>query len=525
MSGVADIHFVVPAPHVIGTPRDRRGLAGGLSRVLDWAMSNLLVRCVRRWLGVAALGGALMAPWGAPGAMEWPQFRGPGGVGVAAPDADPPLHAGPGTNVLWKVAVPSGNSSPIITGDQVFLTGFEDRALLTLAYDRRSGRELWRAKVAAENVEEVHRSLGSPASSTPATDGERVYAHFGSFGMVAFDLQGREVWRRPMALTQTEYGASSSPVVVGDLVVQLLDQDGGSHLVALQRLTGEVAWRVERPEMRRGFGTPILWNHDQRTDLVVPGTIWLKGFDPLTGSERWRVSGLARITCTSPAAGDGLLFTASWTTGGDRTSDRITMPDLEAYLREHDTNHDGKFSLSELPEGPVRQRFKHLDGNRDGFIARDEWESMSEIFQRVENQAFAVKPDGRGGVSDGGVLWRFKKGLPYVASPVYAQGRFYMVKNGGMLTCLDPVSGRAVYQEERLGAVGDYYASLVAADGRIYAASQPGVLTVVKAGDRFEILARHEFGETLQATPAMVGKVMYLRTMTSLYAFREGAGR
>ncbi len=457
--------------------------------------------------------------------MEWPQFRGPGGIGVALPDADPPVHFGPSSHVVWKVAVPAGNASPIVTGGSLFLTAFEEGSLLTLCVDRGSGRELWRARVGVGKLEEVHRSLGSPASSTPVTDGERVYVHFGSFGMLAYDLAGREVWRRPMALTQTEYGASSSPVLAGGFVVQLLDQDGGSHIVALDRRSGEVAWRVERPEMRRGFGTPIVWSHDGLTDLVVPGTIWLKGMDPATGAERWRVSGLARITCTSPATGDGMLFTASWTTGGDRAADRVTMPDFDAYREEHDSNKDGKFSLPELPEGPVRQRFKHLDGNRDGFITRDEWESMAEIFQRVENQAFAVKPDGRGGLSDGGVLWRVKKGLPYVASPVYYRGRFYMVKNGGMLTCVDPSAGRAVYQEERLGAVGDYYASLVAAGGRIYAVSQPGVVTVVKAGDSFEVLAKSEFGETLQATPAVVGDVLYVRTATTLFAFREASGK
>ena len=223
--------------------------------------------------------------------------------------------------------------------------------------------------------------------------------------------------------------------------------------------------------------------------------------------------------------GDGILFTASWTTGGDRNSDRIGMPKFDDFLAEHDTNKDGRFSFDELPPGPMKQRFKHLDGNRNGFVEREEWESMAAIFARVENQAFAVKPDSRGEVSDQGVLWRFKRGLPYVASPLAYRGRFYMVKNGGMFTCLDPSTGKPLYQEERLGAVGDYYASLAAADGRIYVASQRGVVCVVRAGDTFEVLARNELGEPVHATPVTVDDMLIVRTAGHLAAFREAAPR
>jgi outer membrane protein assembly factor BamB len=482
------------------------------------------LRAVAALLSALALTSLPLAAVG-DGDGDWPQFRGPGGLGLGAADARPPVVFGPSTNVAWRVEVPAGNSSPIVRGTRVFLTAFAEGKLLTLAIDRGSGREIWRREVVPQKVEEVHQSLGNPASATPVTDGERVYVHFGSVGVLAYDLDGKELWRRPMALTQTEYGASSSPVLAGGNVIQLIDQDGGSHLVALDRRTGAVVWRVERPEMRRGFGTPIVWDHDGASDLVVPGTVWLKGLDPRTGSERWRVSGLARITCTSPVVGDGMLFTASWTTGGDHNGEHITMPPFDEFLAAHDADKDGKFRFDELPPGPMKQRFKHLDGDRSGFIERAEWESMADIFARVENQAFAVKPDAKGGLSDAGVLWRFKKGLPYVGSPLHYRGRFYMVKNGGMLTCLDPMTGKAVYQEERLGAVGDYYASLVAADGRIYVTSQRGVVTVVKAGDSFEVLARNDLGEVAQASPAPLGDTLLVRTAGHLAAFRQNPAR
>lgn len=475
-------------------------------------------------LAIGLICGVVMA--GTVPAADWPQFRGPEGNAIAPADARPPLKFSPKQNVLWSVTTEPGNSSPVIQGDRLFLTAHPGaNRLATVALDRRSGRELWRKELAPEKVEEVHRSLGSPASATPVVEGDRLYVHFGSFGLLCYSTEGQELWRLPMSLTQTEYGSSSSPILAGDNVILLLDQDGGSHLVAVNKTSGKVAWRVERPEMRRGFGTPLLWNHDKATDLVVPGTYWMKGLDPATGEERWRVSGLARITCTSPCVGDGQLFAASWTTGGDHNADHITMPAFDGFAAEHDANKDGKFSFAELPDGPVKQRFKHLDGNRDAFVDREEWESMANIFSRVENQAFAVKPGPDGKVSDAAVSWRFKKGLPYVASPVFYQGRFYMVKNGGMFTCLDPATGKAVYQEERLDALGDYYASLVAANGRIYVTSQRGMMSVVRAGDAFEVLAHNDLGEVTQATPAVVGDVMYVRTASHLHAFSENAAR
>jgi outer membrane protein assembly factor BamB len=456
-------------------------------------------------------------------ALEWPRFRGPSGCGVAAENARPPSRFSASESVGWQVPVPPGNASPIVFGRTVVVTGFSESRCQVIALDRASGRERWRREFPVTAVEEVHRSLGSPASATPVTDGRRIVVHFGSIGLVALGIDGQELWRLPLPMPQTEYGSSSSPVLHGDRVYQLLDQDGPSSLVAVDVATGRRVWTVDRPEMRRGFGTPVIWEHHDRVDLVVPGTFWLIGYHPQTGEERWRVSGLARITCTSPVIGDGMLLTSSWTTGGDRSSDRITMPPFDEVLAAQDRDRDGALTFDELPEGAAKQRFKHLDGNRNQKVERSEWESMAAIFSKVENQSFGVVPDAQGKVSDAGVRWRYKKGLPYVASPVLYRGRFYQVKNGGLMTCLDPKTGVSLYQEERLDAPGDYYASLLAADGKIYATSQRGVVTVIRAGDALEVLARNDLGEPVHASPVAVGGQLLVRTATRLYSFEQRA--
>ncbi|MFM8359934.1 MAG: PQQ-binding-like beta-propeller repeat protein, partial [Verrucomicrobiota bacterium] len=197
----------------------------------------------RLGLGVAAWVSSLLAD------EDWPRFRGPNGQGVAAAGSRPPVAFGPTHQVAWQTPLPPGNASPAIRRGRIFTTGFQEGRLVTCALEADSGRELWRREVTPPRVEEVHPSLGSPASATPALDDGRVFVFFGSLGLLAYDWDGRELWRHERSLPQTEYGASSSPVVAGDLVVQLLDQDGGSYLLALDKRTGREAWRVDRPEM------------------------------------------------------------------------------------------------------------------------------------------------------------------------------------------------------------------------------------------------------------------------------------
>lgn len=451
-------------------------------------------------------------------ASNWPQFRGPDGQAVAAPGKTP-AHFGPATNLLWKVPLPAGHSSPCLWGDRIFVTGFENGKLETLCLDRRDGKVLWRVAAPAEKIEPVHR-IGSPASTTPATDGERVFVYFGSFGLLAYDLAGRELWRKPLPIPMIEFGSGSSPILAGDLIVLLCDQDLDSFLLTVDRRNGQTIWKTARPEFRRSFSTPYLWRHDGVEEIVVTGTVWLKAYDLKDGHERWKMRGLARVANASPTSGDGLLFASSWNIGGD-ARDHLTLPSLVEFTAANDRDQNGKFAKEEFPAGPLRDRFTQIDLDKDGFVTPDEWRISEEIFAKAENALFAVRPGGRGDITATHLAWKQTRGLPYVPSALFYGGRVYVVKNGGLASCYDAKTGRTLYQEERLGALGDYYSSPVGADGKVYFTSQQGVVTVIQAGDVFHVLARNELAEQVMATPAIVDGTLYFRTAGYLWAFGQ----
>lgn len=452
------------------------------------------------------------------GEAAWPQFRGPGGLAVAAQD-HPPIQFGPQTNLLWRTELPPGHSSPCVWGPRIFLTGLNQGQLETLCVDRNSGGVLWRRPVQAEKLEPTHR-LGSPAASTPATDGARVYAYFGSYGLVAYDVEGREQWKRPLPTPMVEFGAGMSPILAGDRLIVVCDGDQGSHLLALDKATGRQLWRTERPEFRRSFASPFVWKHEGTEELVVPGSIWLRSYDLYDGKERWSFSGTSRVANSTPTAGSGLLFSASWNVGGD-PGERIQMEPFETFAREHDQNKDGKLSVDEIPAGPIRERFSQMDLNKDGFTTAEEWQLMAEMFAKAGNALLAIRPDGRGDITRTHLAWKVTRSLPYVCSPVCYEDRVYTVKSGGLASCYEAKTGRVLYQDERLDAAGDYYASLVAAGGRIYAASQKGRVVVWKAGDTLDILARNDLSEEIMATPAVVDSKLYVRTGRHLFAFAQ----
>jgi len=455
-------------------------------------------------------------------ASNWPQFRGPDACAVAS-DGEPVVHFGPTSNVLWQVALPPGNSSPVIWGDRIFLTAFDNPRLQAICLDRSDGKVLWSHTLAADKIEPTHRTA-TPAAPTAVTDGRWVYFYCGSFGLLACDFDGREQWRRPFTPPNLNFGTGSSPILVGDLLVLNRDQDLGSELLALDKRTGKTVWRADRSEFRRGFATPFLWRHEGVEELVVPGSLWLKSYNLKDGSERWTVSGTSRVPCSSPTAGEGLLFSASWNIGGDE-DDRVVMPPFEEFAREHDANKDDQLKAEEIPAGPVRERFPQMDLNKDGMVTAAEWQMMREMFAKTGNALLAIRPGGSGNITKSHVEWKVSRGLPYVASPLYHQGRVYTIKNGGLVSCYEAKTGKPFYQDERLDAPGDYYASIVAAGDKVFFSSLNGVVTVLQAGDALKVLARNRLGEAISATPAIADGKLYLRTAGHLFVFGRALGQ
>src|SRR5262245_20208516 len=277
----------------------------------------------------------------------WPQFRGPNGQGISQ-TARPPINFSK-SNAQWSAMVPPGHSSPAIWGNKIFLTSCESSKLECRAYDRTNGKLLWAKSVVAEKLETTH-PFNNTAAPTPAVDADRAIFYFGSYGLAAFAHDGTAAWKKklPMQVSRGNYGSSSSPILWGDLVVLALDTDKeGSRLLALKRATGEVAWETERPMFKAGWSTPIVWNKDGHSEIVLLGSTRLVAYNPADGKELWSVPGFTIETATSPACDESHIFACSAGIGG-RSSLHFDAS-FWAQLLKFDTNHDGKIQIDEVP--------------------------------------------------------------------------------------------------------------------------------------------------------------------------------
>jgi outer membrane protein assembly factor BamB len=471
-----------------------------------------------------------------PAAARWPQFRGPNGSGVADADA-PPIQFGSSVRLVWKVDLPPGHSSPIVWDDHIFLTAVENEKLMVMALRRRDGGLRWKQIVPGDAIEKVH-PFSSAASSTPATDGVRVYVYVGSFGLLAYDFDGKDVWRRPLTLPPTKYGTATSPIVFGGkVIVQRDGNSADSEILAVDARTGADAWRAPRPTLQESWSTPMLWDHGSTVDLVTVGNGRVVAYSPNDGVERWRASGLTFQPITIAVSGGGLLFASA--TGTGAPGDSVDVPSWESLVQRYDANRDGQIAPSEVPEDvgvvlrkevpketpgnymPIRSLLTVFDANHDGLVNRGEWDSAHAFVAANEDTVMAIRPGGGGDVTNTHVVWKAKRGISEIPSPIFYRGRLYFVRSGGLVTSYAPERGEVVLDKQRLGVLGQYCASPVAADGRIYAASETGTVVVFRAGDTLEVLARNELGESIVATPAIAGNTLYVRTSRHLWAFGD----
>lgn len=400
-------------------------------------------------------------PTETPAAGEWTGHRGGTRHGVA-PDAPLPIHFGPTRNVRWKVDLPgTGNSSPTVSGDRVFVTaqrGGSPPELLVVCIDRRRGDIRWQRSVGVAEGQTHHRN--GYASATAATDGERVYVTFGRRGVFCFSVHGDSLWHTPLDHLEHPWGHASSPILCGDLVIQLADGAHDSRLLAMNCYSGQIVWSTPRPST--GCWTtpvlvPVTVDGQRRWEIVVNGTGSANGtaghviaYEPQSGDQLWSVVGTSDIPCPTAIVGRSLVVSTS-----------------------------GR-------NGPV----------------------------------IAIRPGGRGDVTDSHVAWRLPWGGPHVPTGVIAAERLFLVSDGGILRCLDMQDGRKLWQK-RLHR--SYSASLVAGDGKLYAVSERGDVHVFETGETCRLLAVNPLRQRCRATPAIAHGELLVRTQRSLYCFAEGA--
>jgi outer membrane protein assembly factor BamB len=402
----------------------------------------------------------------------WPQWRGPLATGVA-PHADPPLEWSETKNVRWKVEIPGrGSSTPVVWGDQIFLTtaipmgapgaasheprgGIAPRPshrFVVMAIDRRTGKTAWERVVREEVPHEATQENGTWASSSAVTDGELVIVSFESRGIYAFDLEGAQVWKADLGRKKmrNEFGEGSTPALHGNHLVLLWDHQGGSFIVALDKRTGKELWRQKRDEIDT-WATPLVVEHNGRAQVVATGMNRLRSYDLETGALVWQTGGVTMNPIPSPVAGDGMVFVTSGFRGNSLKAIRLA---------------DAKGDITGPPA----------------------------------------------------LAWTLDRDTPYVPSPLLYGGIIYILKsNNGLLSALDAQTGTPHYQVQRLEKATTVYASPVGAAGRVYIAGRDGTTVVLRQGKTFEVLAENTLDDGFDASPALAGNEIFLRGYRNLY--------
>lgn len=473
-------------------------------------------------------------------AENWPQFLGPSGTGVAPDTAKPPVEFGPAKRMLWKTPAGVGHGSPAVWGDKVYLLSADaaTKKLTTSAYDLKTGKVAWSHTLEVPALEEVHK-VSNHATATPFVDGERVYSYFGSYGVVAYTLDGKPAWNAPLPIVKTTFGSGGSPLVAGDVVLLTRDQVPGSEVLALSRKDGSVAWKVPLSERSNAqsaaHSTPVVWQ-DQ---ALIHTMRQLIAFNLKDGSRKWWIDIPTAGTSTPVVAGDK-VFLGAWAI---IASDEVfkPLPAFDAVLEKGDANKDGKIARAEVPDDiflfsrpdtagvpgasmKITEQFDRMDANKDGFLESGEWEPMrknlASIVSGPKHGTMAIQPGGEGDMTAKAILWKEPTGVPEVTSPLYYRGHLYMINNGGVVSCFNAKDGKMLYRA-RLGAGGPYYASPVGADGKVYFSSAEGVVTVIEDADALKVLSRNDLAEPIYATPAIIGKTLLVRTTANLYRFGQ----
>lgn len=452
----------------------------------------------------------------APG-TDWSRFRGPNGSGVSSA-VNVPTDFGSGRNLLWRLPLPPGHSSPILYGDRIYLTGFRGDALVTIAIDRAAGRIVWE-RLAPEVKTKLVDKRNNPASPSPAVDADGIYVFFPDYGLLAYDASGRERWRMPLGPFTNIYGMGASPVIVGDLVVLACDQSVGSYLMAVEKRTGRVRWKTERPEARSGHSTPIVWRGpDGRDQVLVPGSFLLTAYDAATGEKRWWVGGLSFEMKSTPVIGAGTIYVNGYGAPVNDPGSKISVPPAVEVWKSADADGNGVLGRNEFPRFTPAFWFDVADLDVNGSLSQDEWAYYRAALDS-ENGMLAIRLGGDGDMTDTAIRWKYQRSVPQLPSPLLYRGVLYMVNDNGIVTTLDPESGAVIRQGRLAGAPGAVFASPVAADGHVFFTTEAGAVVVVAPDGAITVRRVNDLAEDTYATPALADGRLYVRTTQALYAF------
>jgi len=385
---------------------------------------------------------------------NWPGWRGEARNGVSS-EVALPLNWSPEQGIRWKAALPgSGISSAIIWNDRVIVTasdGPRRSNLHVICLSRETGETLWHEQFWGTAPTRYHGTKSSMATPVPVTDGESVFAFFGTGDLFCLDMTGELIWQRSLAIEygafENRFAASSSPLVFDDSVLLQCDHYGDSYLLSVDKRTGENHWKIDRPECWLSWASPQLVPLDGGSDyeLIASGSHKLDAFDPKTGEKLWTVQGMTRECIPTPVYGNGLVYAVSG------------------------------------PKGPT----------------------------------LAIRPGGRGDVTETHVKWSTTRGAPFVPSAILVGDRYYLVDDKGIATCLDAHSGNVKWRKR---FTGQFTASPVAADGKVYFTDEAGTTIVISSNtDRYEELARNSLDEPVFASLSISQGCLFVRSSGHLY--------
>ena len=443
---------------------------------------------------------------------EWPRFRGPNGSGVSQA-AGLPVEFGPKKNLIWRVSPPPGGSSPIVARSRLFLTGYDDKRLLTSCFNALTGKLLWRREVERSRTDR-RTAPNDAATPSPVTDGDNVYVLFPDFGLLSYAADGRERWRVPLPSFNPPHGMATSPILAGDNVILAADQVSGSFVAAFRASDGKLAWKKPRPALVGGYSTPIVYETPGATpQVLVSSPLELAAYSSATGEKLWSADRMGVMPISGPVIGNDLVFV-----------NNAAVPPFHdlAITFKADKNQDGRLTPEEFPDPAFREAVLSIDrvyGNGDGAIDAPEWNGALKLMQGM-NALVALRP-GALVAQESRERWRVTKGLPDVPSPLFYKDVLYLVKDGGIMTALDPKTGAVLKQTRLQGALDKFFASPVAADGKIYLTSESGKIAVVTASPELNLLAVNDLGEECHATPAIANAGIYVRTREALYFFAK----